>query len=1250
MVNTVPAINNARSQKIFLRTISSSTMRYSLLLLLLLSVITGRLNAQIDQEFWFAPPDLTQGTPSEAFRDRPVQMVVSTINEPAQVTIWQPANLSFAPIVLTLGATATQSVNLTAWINQIETRIPDSVLNTGILIRSTAPITAYYELGAAANRDIMALKGKNANGTLFYTAFQTIYENDQSLGGTAYVPPPRSGFVIVATDDSTTVTITPRIAILNHAAGVPFSIYLHRGQTYYCEALDQTGPNRPAGTRIESDKPIAVTMKDDMIDIDLTTDGGADLACDQLISEDKCGFKHIVVKGELGATNDRVFVVALYDSTEIFIESNPIAVDTLMAGEQYIYTFTGEAGFIEGSKKISLLHISGVGDQVAGAIVPSLECTGSNQVGFTRPGSGNLRMTLTIKTGFENTFTLNGVAINPVDFQVVPGSNGEWVFLHRIFTTAEVPVGAASLVANFGAELFHMGITYQQGASCNYGYFSNFSYLNLGNNRELCLGDSAVLDAGPGKTSYIWKNGAGVVIDTTQKITVFDPGVYTVDVLSGNDCSASDTIEVSYYLPPVTIQASRDTICQGAQLLLTVPGTFLFQWQDNTTNPFYIVSDSGLYYVEVTDFQGCRARDSIRIWTSPRPATPVATILPFDPTVDADTVCSGVTVNLQMNALPEITSYSWFGPGNSLYSGETLALENITVAQSGDYLAFYTLDGCESFYDTVSIVVNQTPEVYIGLSDTVCNVSQILLDGGAGAGYTYEWQDGSTDQTFLAILENLYWVEVATPQGCVKRDSVNLVFSLSPDAPILSVMGADVLSDSVCAGTDVELSVPALSGAFYYWTNGTDTIQTGAGQYFVSDIDTAQSGNYYAYYVQNGCPSLSDSAFITVAATPEFEFSFSDSTLCEGGQVTLSAADVADVTYLWQDGTTTTATFTATTTGQYSVTLRNAAGCTLEDSVQINFNALPQSPAISGDPTLCEGEGLALQSNQQAGVEYLWTGPGVNISTPVLNITSPQPGLYQLTATLSGCKSSDTASVTVAINPLPQVTLGDDTGICQNATITLNGPDGMESYNWSNDETTQQIEVGPGTFTLTVTDANQCESSDVITIIQTGPVAAFSSDPATGAQTGIVISFTDNSEGNPVSWSWNFGDNQGAQTQNTTHAFSTEGEITVSLSIADANGCTDTASRVYVISNSVAVPNSFTPNGDGSNDLFVVKGLSAFPNSKLLIFNRWGNEVYTTQAYANNWDAVDYPDGVYFYILTLSNEQVINGPVTVKRN
>lgn len=1225
--------------------------RASLALMAML-FIGNNIHAQIDQEFWFAPPDLTQGTQGEingnAFRDRPIQLVLSTLTDPAQVTIWQPANLSFTPIVVNINASATQTVNLTPWINQIETRFPDSVMNTGILVRATAPITAYYELGAAANRDLVALKGRNGTGTLFFTPFQNLWENARTLGGSPYIPQPKSGFLVIATDDTTNVTITPAIDILNHPAGVPFTIQLHRGQTYYCEALDYLPASKPAGTKIESDKPITVTIKDDMLDLNpppIGTEGGADLAADQLISVENCGFKHIVVKGDLTDPSDKVYVLATEDGTDIFIDGNATPAATINEGEQYIYSFSDNAGFIEGSKPIYVLHLSGVGDQIAGAVIPSLECTGSNQVGFTRTGSANFKLNLTIKAGFENGFILNGsnTHITAADFQPVPGTNGQWVYCRKAFTTSQVPVGQGSLIQNFSGELFHMGLTYQQGASCNYGYFSNFSYLELGINRALCLGDSAVLDAGPGKTSYLWSTG-----DTTQKITVFNPGSYYVDVLSGNECSATDTIEVSYYTPPVNIQAARDTICEGSQLLLTVPGTYLFEWQDGSTNPFYIVGDSGIYFVEVTDFQGCRARDSIQIWTSPRPLSPVANINPFTPDVTADSLCAGDPLSMSMTEVEGADSYAWLGPNNTLYNGQNVNIAAISAQQAGQYFAFVTDAGCESFFDTLNIYVRPTPEVYIGLSDTVCDQTTVLLDAGSGDGYSYLWQDNSIEQTFTVTESGTYWVEVLNLEGCSRRDSVDLVFSNSPAAINILTNGEDVTEAVICAGNILTLSGGSNPGGVYYWVSPTDTLTTSSSSIVIDDVSMSDGGQYGLFYILNGCPSETDLVNLSIEESPVFSFAFSDTSICGGTSLVLDASSGGSVNYTWSNGSNGN-TLNVTASGVYWVELENENGCSTYDTVTVALLPRPETPIISGDTTLCGEQALALSSNQQNGVVYTWNTPAGQAAGGTLNLSSPQAGVYTLSASLDGCESAITDQVTVSLFAEPVFSLGDDETICAGAQLSLSGPAEMLSYDWSNGSSNQSIVVSGGTYTLTITDNNGCTYEDAIVVSEGGPIAAFTSDPTTGAQSGSTIVFTDASTGAPISWSWDFGDNTGANTQNTSHAYATQGEVTVILTVTDAAGCIDTTSRKYLIANSVAVPNSFTPNGDGFNDFFVVKGLAAFPESSLNIFNRWGNEVFNTTDYNNNWSGEDVPDGVYFYILKLSNGETLTGDVTLKR-
>ena len=113
------------------------------------------VQAQLDTEFWFAPPELTQSTNESAPRDRPIQLVVSTLEKAAKVTIIQPADLTFVPIVLNMPANTTQIVNLTPFIDRLESRPHNTVLKTGLYIKSTNSISAYYEIKSSNNTDIL---------------------------------------------------------------------------------------------------------------------------------------------------------------------------------------------------------------------------------------------------------------------------------------------------------------------------------------------------------------------------------------------------------------------------------------------------------------------------------------------------------------------------------------------------------------------------------------------------------------------------------------------------------------------------------------------------------------------------------------------------------------------------------------------------------------------------------------------------------------------------------------------------------------------------------------------------------------------------------------------------------------------------------------------------------------------------------------------------------------------------------------
>ncbi|HRC66986.1 MAG TPA: IgGFc-binding protein, partial [Bacteroidales bacterium] len=314
------------------------------LLLLAGLILTINGFSQSDTEFWFAGPE---NESNNGLRDRPLYIRVATFNLPATVTLSQPARPQFTPITVDINANSTYTFDLqypTDFTDVIETKPQNQVLNYGLKLTSTNPITAYYEQSSSSNPDIFTLKGRNALGTRFIVPFQTTYYNSQrtDLGGTKF-----SWFVVVATEDNTHVTIKPTVAIEGHVANVPFTVTLNKGQTYACRSIGQSPAEHAAGTLITSDKPIAVTTNDDSVcQCQSCTNIGPDLIGDQIISYNVFGKEHIIVKGYFTVSGssqsaDRIYVFADSANTALYI--NGTYVSTINnPGEFYTYNFGDE--------------------------------------------------------------------------------------------------------------------------------------------------------------------------------------------------------------------------------------------------------------------------------------------------------------------------------------------------------------------------------------------------------------------------------------------------------------------------------------------------------------------------------------------------------------------------------------------------------------------------------------------------------------------------------------------------------------------------------------------------------------------------------------------------------------------------------------------------------------------------------------------------------------------------------------------
>jgi len=281
------------------------------------------IQAQTDTIFWFAAPEVS--TDLNSF-DRPIFFRLSAFSQSAYVTIEQPANPAFTPMVLWVPAYNTVNVNLTTFIDQIENKPADNILNYGISLRATKPVTAYYEVASTssnANPDIFTLKGSNALGNSFVIPMQNVFPNNSTV-----TPSAKSSFDIVATEPFTQVTITPSKAIIGHPPGVPFTITLQKGQTYSATAAWQSAAEHLGGSVVTANKPIAITIKDDQVQP--TGQTCADLQGDQIVPVDVLGTEYIAVRGFLNEfVRDRLFLVGTVNSTQIFLNGSVTPLTTI---------------------------------------------------------------------------------------------------------------------------------------------------------------------------------------------------------------------------------------------------------------------------------------------------------------------------------------------------------------------------------------------------------------------------------------------------------------------------------------------------------------------------------------------------------------------------------------------------------------------------------------------------------------------------------------------------------------------------------------------------------------------------------------------------------------------------------------------------------------------------------------------------------------------------------------------------------
>lgn len=1158
---------------------------FPLLVLLFLAFLAapGHLTAQRGTEFWLAPPDITDLHNSPG--GEPLYVIVSSAGAASTVTIDVPANGAFVPIVVTVQANKSQRVNLTAFKAQLETRPTNTICNTGLHITATTPITAYYECANTNNTDIWALKGPNGLGQQFYIPLHkhAPFNNEASFSAPHQA---FASFDICATVNNTTVTIYSPTQVDGHAALQQFSITLNRGQTYSC---GWTGANwslpstHPSGAVVLANQPVVVSIKDDS---DHNPSGGCyDIMGDQLVPTSVVGTDYIAVKGSLNNTGDEsVVLMATQNNTQVFLDGSATPIATLFAGEYFrvdidsLSTSTNNGIFIHCTQPTYAIHITGFGCEMGQALLPPLNCAGSQQLNFVRDDAQTFYITLLCRAAAVNSFTITGpgtATIPPASFVTVPGTAGIWKAARITYNTTQVPVDSTFIVTN-SADVFALGVVNGGGTSgCKYGYFSEFVApitADAGVNQTICANTTATL-AGAisgGTTTGIWStNGTGTFApsNTTLNAT-YTPsagdaalGSVTLTLTSTGACNpVSDPMTLTI-TPAPTVNAGPDqskcrnnatTTLAGAVTVATggvwTGGAGTFVPSNNVLNPTYTPTAAELTAGTVT----------LTLTTTGNGiCNPVsdAMVITFTPSPTANagpdqTKCGNNPATTLAGSVTVATGGQWTGGAGSF------------VPNANTLNAVYTPSAGEISSGSVTLTLNTTGN---GTCNTVTDQMTIFFTGAPTA-------NAGPDQT-----------KCANNAATTLAGSVTVATGGQWSGGLGTFAPTSATLNATYTPTAAEISSGSVTLTLTTTGNGTCTSVTDQMTIFFSPAPTVNAGPDQTVCANNSTATLSGSfTTATGAAWSGGAGTFTPNNTTMNATYTPTAAE----------RTAGTVTLTLTTTGN--------GGCNaVSDQMVITITPSPTANA-GPDQTKCgNNPATTLAGSVTVATGGQWTGGAGSYSpnnsalnavyTPTAGEISSGSVTLTLTTTGNGSCNAVTDQVTIFFSAPPTANAGPDQTKCaNNAATTLAGSvtvatggqwtGGLGTFAPNNNAlnavytpTAGEISSGSITLTLTTTGNGTCTSvTDQMTIFFTpAPTVNAGPDQTVCANNSIVTLSGSFTTSTGAAWSGGAGTfTPNNTTMNATYAPTaaerTAGTVTLTLTTTGNGSCSAVSDQMVI--------------------------------------------------------------------------------------
>jgi len=770
--------------------------------------------------------------------------------------------------------------------------------------------------------------------------------------------------------------------------------------------------------------------------------------------------------------------------------------------------------------------------------------------------------------------------------------------------------------------------------------FNETPTINLGNNVELCHGDSTTFNAFYSATAtYLWHDGS-----TNSTYTSATSETIWVTV-SLENCSFTDSVQLTI-LPVPVIDLGQDLIACEGEILTIGDSSFFgasYLWNTGASTQTIQVSTSDTYILTAS-LGICEYSDTILVTFEETPTINLGS------SVD---ICSGDSTTF--NAFYSATAtYLWHdGSTNSTYSSNqtelvwvTVTLGNCTYTDSvqvteypspitalgsdiiacegdpvsltvqeigavylwntteitqtiqpnitGTYTVEVTKNGCTSF-DTIEVTFNEIPEINLGNNITLCTGDSVTFNAFYSANATYLWHDGSTNPTYTTNITESISVTV-TLDNCTFTDQVNVLVNAIPDANL----GADI---EVCENVPVSLNVPE-NGANYSWNSGQTT----------QSIQPTTSGVYHVEVTKNGCTSR-DTINVIFNEVPIFTLG-NDTSICDGESIIYDVYYSPDATYLWHDGSTNS-TFTATQSGFVSVTVF-LNGCSSSESVLVTVNNIPEIN-LDDSYAFCDEDSVTLNAFYSNTATYLWSTGGTNTEE-----TFYTNGQYNVIVTDNGCSYTEEFEIIVHNNPIIDV---EDQTICLNeiALFSAFNPDFIQ-YEWSTGETTSSIELDEeGVYWVDVSNAN-CTTRDSFYLeINETPAFHLPEDTTLCDDEPLILNVA---------------------SENSTYLWS-DGSTDSVLEITElglywvnvVNGCGDRTDTVKVFpgdcSCEIYAPTAVNYYSSTESGSFEIKSDCPFIRYELKIFNRWGQLVFRSQSAEDIWtpheNETDLQD-VYIYM------------------